>query len=91
MNADKPMKRKTNALAELAERLRRQYESQTSWWQDDIEGMDFDKAQRIVEELAKVRFNRHEIFGEYANGDDLIKVMNNCREIAAEGANDGKR
>lgn len=82
MNADKPTERKTNALAELAERL----EVEAKFAQENgRNGRPIYNASRIVAELAKVRFNRHEVFGEYANGDDLIKAMNNCRAIAEEG------
>lgn len=70
-----------NALAELAERMRNWYESQTSWWQDDIEGKDFDKAQCIITELAKVPFDAE---GAASSNESWIAVTRS-RAIAEEG------
>lgn len=88
-----------NALAELAERMRNQYDNQTSWWQDDKEGKDFDKAQRIVAELAKVeslRLKMNDLAdkGEVVEAETLAHelkftrklLLKNCRAIAEEGA-----
>ena len=94
------MKRRTNALAELAERL-------TPGLVINVNGcaiakdVDFDalqKAQRIVEELAKVSDGRWEVICDgppayFCTAGDL-KVqcaIGRCRAIAEERAEDGKR
>lgn len=81
-----------NALDELAGRLRNQYDSQTSWWQDDQEGKDFDKAQRIIAELAKVQWhdNPNTKVGALPDADSLPNMMVECRAIAEEGADSSK-
>ena len=82
------MPEKNNALAELAERL-------TPGLVINVNGcatakdVDFDalqKAQRIVAELAKVETDSR----EDPWIDTLITAFEICREIAKEGAGDGK-
>lgn len=79
-----------NALAELAERMRNRYDNQTSWWQDDKEGKDFDKAQRILAVLAEAyRLNDYGVI-RLSHNVSLYDVVYKCRAIAEEGADNDK-
>ena len=75
---------KRNALAELAERLSPRGETKTLLL---VNGRDIIKAQRIVAELAKV----NTLGPKHIPGDiSLYTAYAKCREIAEEGAKDGK-
>ena len=71
---------KKNALAELAEQLKN-YHSQSPI---------INKAQRIVEELAKVRMTSPMLRFNRPAADESVKAVDRCLEIAEEGVKDGK-
>ena len=89
---DKRTERSTNALAELAETMNTPVEHAPV----NARGLivlngkqleAYQKAQRIVAELAKVKFGED---GLHENDFDVDGVLSNCRAIAEEGAKNGK-
>ena len=78
------MKRSTNALAELAKRLKPKGDD---WLYFLIDYGDLCKAARIVAELAKV----NTLGPKHIPGDiSLYTAYAKCRAVAEEGAKDGK-
>ena len=83
MNADKPMERKANALADLAEDLGN--------IDDGPSPESICKAKRIVAELAKVKFFASGNGAKYANLAESADALEKSLAIAEEGVNNGRK
>lgn len=81
------MERSTNALAKLAERLKKHLE--TTVYVSPQNRKDIVAAQRIVAELAKAsaRKDDHGVVMSYS---EVAGTVERCRAIAEEGDRDGK-
>ena len=79
---------KRNALAELSERLDIIVFGLVTDGHPCDETIDIRKAQRIIAELAKVRWSK--LWIDRPAADESVNAIIKCRAIAEEGAEDGK-